>query len=196
MDQVAQQTGDLPAPDRGGSADTGTASRAPAVRVEKDLLAVTAVILDRFAALADQPAGVGAAEVAWHLREAAGRPPRPSQPLDRELLVNAAEKVLGNRSAGRRCVVDATTVYEAVAALRHLDTVLVGEPLGQACRRLWERLYLCVPLTTILSRGTRPAASGFDLRRQCTGEGGREPGRRRTRAPRVGDGRSASPVSA
>ncbi|MEU1509051.1 hypothetical protein [Kitasatospora sp. NPDC005748] len=158
MEYATAQRTDSPGRPDGG--EPGNGGRQAALRVDEGLLVLAAAVLDHGVPLFDRRSGDAAAEVARRLRSAVGR---PSQTPDRQHLAVAVENALRDRSGRARCVVEVATVEDAVAYLRRVESALAGEALGRACRRLWEALYLCIPLTTILSRPAWPPAAGFSL---------------------------------
>ncbi|MGW6919428.1 hypothetical protein ACWGB8_37280, partial [Kitasatospora sp. NPDC054939] len=68
---------------------------------------------------------------------------------DRDRLAAAINRCLGPARPGPCRQLDAALVHEAVEALRRTVPLWADEPLGTAARRLWEYLYLCLPLTAL-----------------------------------------------
>ncbi|MGW2539899.1 hypothetical protein ACWC5I_03275 [Kitasatospora sp. NPDC001574] len=75
--------------------------------------------------------------------QAAGRP-------ERDELAAVIDGLLRPEHRGILRQLDAALVHEAVQGLRRATTCWAGEPLGTAARRLWEHLYLSIPLTAIV----------------------------------------------
>ncbi|MGW2543612.1 hypothetical protein ACWC5I_22745 [Kitasatospora sp. NPDC001574] len=148
-----------------GAAQIATQSGIP-IRVDTSLIAVAASVLDHCV-----PAPPAAATAPWNgglanrLREAAepdghrtdSHSPTPPGPapgrLERDELAATIDRLMNPDRTGLLRQLDAALAYETVQALRHENTRWAREPLGAASRRLWEHLYLCIPLTSIVVTG-------------------------------------------
>ncbi|MEV6209123.1 hypothetical protein [Kitasatospora sp. NPDC051914] len=134
--------------------------------MEAVVAAAAASVLDRYATLqVDARQAQRAGAVAHGLRTAvadAGSTPPAEQPspaeaaadrLDRDrLAARVGDLCEPGRPAACRVHVEAGLVSDAVALLQHAGRGFEGEPLGAAARRLWEHLYLCLPLTALACR--------------------------------------------
>ncbi|MCG6494318.1 hypothetical protein [Kitasatospora sp. A2-31] len=161
MDDTSQLTAPVPAT----VTVTAGSPRRAAVRMESAVLTTVAAVLDRLAdPLADAP-GPNVRVVAGDLRAAArtaGPPSAQGQPLlpavagDRpgrdRLAVHIGDLFAAGRPVGERVPVDTDLVADAVAQLQRLSLRFAGEPVAGALRRLWEHLYLRVPLTVLALR--------------------------------------------
>ncbi|MET9397085.1 hypothetical protein [Kitasatospora sp. NPDC002965] len=146
-----------------GAAQIATRSSIPTC-VDTSLIAVAASVLDHCV-----PASPSAATAPWNgglanrLREAAGpdghrdasrsptTPPAPTPGrLERDELAATIDRLMNPERPGLLRQLNAALVYETVQALRRENTRWAREPLGAASRRLWEHLYLCIPLTSIV----------------------------------------------
>ncbi|MEW1914072.1 hypothetical protein AB0442_37585 [Kitasatospora sp. NPDC085895] len=147
---------------------TGSPSRST-VRVEAVVVATAASVLDQYAALqADARQVRLAGAVAHGLRAAvadAGTTPSAEQSLSAEAAAGRLDRPGRDWLAARvgdlfdhrgpdACRVHVATglVSDAVALLQHAGRRFEDEPLGTAARRLWEHLYLCLPLTALACR--------------------------------------------
>ncbi|MFJ3788355.1 hypothetical protein [Kitasatospora sp. NPDC090091] len=170
MDDTSQLTAPVP------MTVTARSPRRPAVRLESAVLTTVATVLD---CLADPRAGTPgptADVVAGGLRTAlktAGPPHAHERPLpppaagDRpgrdRLAAHIGDLFAAGRPVGERVHVDTDLVADAVTQLQRLGLRFDGEPVAGALRRLWEHLYLRVPLTVLALRA--------DTARPFTGRG-------------------------
>ncbi|WP_030277338.1 hypothetical protein [Streptomyces sp. NRRL B-24484] len=153
------------------------AGRCATVRVEPAVATAAVAVLDQCAVLqAGESWPEGADVVADGLRLAligAGIPPAvgwsPSEgeladELGRRgrdrLAARIGDAVTPGCSVTGRVPVEAAVLAEAVAHLRCFSRRFDGEPIAAATRRLWEQLYLCLPLTALAAQtgsdGSRP----------------------------------------
>ncbi|MEW1914384.1 hypothetical protein AB0442_39350 [Kitasatospora sp. NPDC085895] len=150
---------------------TGAAGQCATVRVEPAMVTVAAVVLDQCAFLQVGDSRPERADVmADSLRLAligAGLPPavdwspsegEPADELGRRgrdrLAACIGDAVTPGRPVTGRVPVEAAVLAEAVAHLRRFSRRFDGEPIAAATRRLWEQLYLCLPLTALAARST------------------------------------------
>ncbi|WP_395298211.1 hypothetical protein ACF9IK_35700 [Kitasatospora hibisci] len=144
---------------------TARSPRQAAVQMESAVLTTVAEVLDRLADPGADDPGPKAGVVAGGLRAAlrtAGPPCADEQPLspaaagDRpgrdRLAARIGDLFAAGSPVGEQVRVDTDLVADAVAQLRCLGVRFAGEPVAVALRRLWEHLYLRVPLTVLVLR--------------------------------------------
>ncbi|MFE2728936.1 hypothetical protein [Kitasatospora sp. NPDC059327] len=157
------------APGAAGVAQLPQNSSAP-VCVDAALITLASSVLDH--CVPTPPSATTApssASLANRLRDAAGvgaqRTPSRSLTtplgyapgrLERDVLAATIDRLLRSERRGLLLQVDTTLLYETVQTLRQETTRWAGEPLGIVSRRLWEHLYLCIPLTSIAVTTRRP----------------------------------------
>ncbi|MEV7182317.1 hypothetical protein [Kitasatospora sp. NPDC093679] len=145
------------------------AAQCATVRVEPAVATAAVTVLDQCAVLhAGESWPEGANVVADGIRLAligAGCPPavgwspsegEPADELGRRgrdrLAARIGDAVAPGRPVTGRVPVDVAVLAEAIAHLRCFSRRFDGEPIAAATRRLWEQLYLCLPLTALAAR--------------------------------------------
>ncbi|MFD5086080.1 hypothetical protein ACFWOG_25985 [Kitasatospora sp. NPDC058406] len=153
-----QNTGPAPA----GAAQPPKQSGA-SVCVDTALIVLASRVLDHGRPAALSIVGTrGCGDLPNRLREAAGadghrthppatRPGHAAGRPERDELATTIERLLRPEHRGLLRQLDAALVHETVQNLRRENMRWTGEPLGTATRRLWEHLYLSIPLTAIVA---------------------------------------------